>query len=141
MTRPRRRPRETAADIAVPSWDIVGDFCEAIGRAGADLTSYQPAGPPRPPPRPRDWRALHPPPRPEPRRVRGLIYIYPWIGGDPPWGCAPCSPMGEGSEDTAVPPVDPAEARLHPEQIDVTPGEPDTADVARLQEERRYRWA
>jgi hypothetical protein len=49
--------------------------------------------------------------------------------------------MGEGSEDTAVPPVDPAEARLHPEQIDVTPGEPDTADVARLQEERRYRSA
>jgi hypothetical protein len=141
MTRPRRRPRETVEDIAVPNWDVVAEFLEGIGRAGADLTSYEPAGPPEPPQRPRDWRALHPPPQPQPRAVRRVIYIYPRINGDAPWGCANCSPMGEGSEDTAVPPVDPAEARLHPEQIDVTPGEPDLAEVARLQEERRYRWA
>jgi hypothetical protein len=49
--------------------------------------------------------------------------------------------MGEGSEDTAVPEVDPAEARLHPEELELTPGEPDAQDVARLTEERRYRWA
>jgi hypothetical protein len=131
----------TAEQIAVPDWNIVEEFFEAIGEAAADFVSYAPAGPPEPPERPRDWRALHPPPSPEPPPARRHIYIYPHINGDAPWGCANCSPMGEGSEDTAVPPVDPAEARLHPELIDVTPGEPDPAEVARLQEERRYRWA
>jgi hypothetical protein len=128
MTRPRRQLRETVADVAVPSWNIVDDFMEAIGRAAADFGSHERAEPPRPP---RDWRALHPPPPPEPKRVHGFIYIYPSIGEPPPWGCARCSPMGEGSEDTAVPEVDPAEARLHPEQLDVAPGEPDVREVQR----------
>jgi hypothetical protein len=132
----------TAEDIAVPQWNIVEDFFEAVGQAAADFVSYRPAGPLEPPPQPpRDWRALHPEPPTQPPPTRRHIYIYPRIGGDAPWGCANCSPMGEGSEDTAVPPVDPAEARLRPEDLELTPGEPDTADVARLQEERRYRWA
>jgi hypothetical protein len=129
----------TVEDIAVPSWNLVDEFMEGLGHAAADFGS---AGPPSPPPRPpRDWRALHPPPPTQPPRSRGYIYIYPWIGTPPAWGCARCSPMGEGSEDTAVPEVDPAEARLHPEELDLTPGEPDTADVAKLQRELRYRWA
>jgi hypothetical protein len=125
----------TVEDIAVPRWNVVDDFLEGLGRAAADVV---PSQPPRPP---RDWRALHPEPPTQPPPLRRHIYIYPWIGGAPPWGCANCSPMGEGSEDTAVPEVDPAEARLHPEELELTPGEPDAQDVARLTEERRYRWA
>ncbi|GAA1825204.1 hypothetical protein GCM10009835_52410 [Planosporangium flavigriseum] len=123
----------TVEDVAVPRWNFIDEFMEALGHAAADAGPHVP-----PPPRPaRDWRALHPPPPPpEPPRPRGFIYIYPRIGEPPPWGCAACSPMGEGSEDTAVPAIDPAEARLHPEQLDVAPGEPDLREVQR---ERRPR--
>ncbi|MGC9668825.1 hypothetical protein ACNTMW_19985 [Planosporangium sp. 12N6] len=139
MTRPRRPRRVTAEEIAVPQWNLVDDFFEGMGRAGADLVSYRPAHPLEPPRPARDWRALHPAPQaPEPPVLRHL-YIYPRISGEAPWGCCYGSPMGEGSEDTAVPAVDPAEARLSPEELKLTPGEPDTvADVAKLQEERRH---
>jgi hypothetical protein len=141
MTRPRRRPRVTVEDLAVPSWNLVDEFMEALGHAASDIGPHRPDGLLPPPPPPRDWRARHPRPQAEPLPLRGPIYIYPWINRDVPWGCANCSPMGEGSEDTAVPPVDPAEARLHPEHIDVAPPESETAHVVKLQTELRYRWA
>jgi hypothetical protein len=141
MTRPRRRRQETVEEIAVPSWNLVDDFFEGMGRAAVDFLHYERLGPAEPPRPVRDWRALHPPPQAPPRpEHRGAIYIYPRINGDAPWGCDNCSPMGEGSEDTAVPLLDPAEARLHPEERELTPGEPDAAEVARLQRKRWYRW-
>lgn len=114
MTRPRRRrPRVTVEDIAVPSWNVVDEFMSALGEAAADAGPHMRA---KPKPAP-EWRVLHPPPQAEEHRPRGPIYIYPLINRDMPWGCGRCGPMGEGSEDAAVPPVDPAEARLHPDEV------------------------
>jgi hypothetical protein len=123
----------TAEDIAVPRWNIVDDFMEGLGRAAVAAVPrpVTRAEPPRPP---RDWHALHPEPPAEPPPRRGYIYIYPWISGILPWGCAPRGPMGEGSEDTAVPPVDPAEARLCPEQLDLAVALSDLWAMGRLQE-------
>ncbi|NJC69551.1 hypothetical protein HC031_07420 [Planosporangium thailandense] len=123
----------TVEDIAVPKWNVVDEFMAALGEAAADAGPHMRAEP-KPAP---EWRALHPPPQaPEPPRP-GPIYIYPWINRDLPWGCGTCGPMGEGSEDAAVPPVDPAEARLNPDELHLVASEPEEPGEAILEEKER----
>jgi hypothetical protein len=136
MRRPRRRPRETAESIAVPSFDIVEECCEAIGEAvGRFLANHTVGAPPPPPPR-RRFPVPTALPQQGPTPLRRHIYIYPWISGHMPWGAGADSPCGEGSEDTAVPPIDPAEVRLCPDadRLAFAPGEIPLGEV-RLTEE------
>src|SRR5262245_23090921 len=113
---PVRLSHEAVEKIAVPSWSLFEEIVVAVGEAGAALMPRPPAPPVRraPPGRGRP-RSPVPEEPPEPLPVSRLL-IYPPIGGEVPWGCNPYSPMGEGSEDTAVPLVDPAEVRLRLEQ-------------------------
>jgi hypothetical protein len=129
-----RRPRESIEDIAVPSFDITTEVLAAVGTAAADIFSQ--AAPAEPPHRRRPMRAAPQAPEVAERHL-GLprTLLYPLISGETPWGAARNSPCGEGSEDTAVPPVDPAEARLHPERVVVVPGELPLGEVALTEEE------
>jgi hypothetical protein len=125
MKRPRPWSHDAIESIAVPSWDLVDDIGEAIGQAGAALLPHRhldEAWLPRSNPIVGPQRVAEPeaPPAPIPSTK---LCLYPPIGRQPPWGADESSPMGEGSEDTAVPRVDPAELRLAEERQ--RPGAPD----------------
>lgn len=112
VTRPARRRRgsaeNTIEDVAIPRLDLVADLMEGLGQAAAAVFPRKPidAGPRR--------RAM--PQRPEPVRepragTLPIVLYYPDIDREIPLGPSPDNPMGEGSEETAVPVVDPVDAR------------------------------
>jgi hypothetical protein len=108
----RRRPRNqrvTAEDLAVPKWNLVGDFVESLGLAMASVMPSVPvdAGPNR---RAAPQRRPEPPPtEPHPGLPRALMYSH--LDPAVPLGPSPDNPMGEGSEETALPAVDPVDVR------------------------------
>jgi hypothetical protein len=124
--RQAENPDEAAAEnLAVPRYDVVAGILEGIGAAIAGegdefrrTIGPVPPGDPdaRPDRRPAPGRSK--PPTTPARRVAdrpptpmGGIGPTDELGRDTPTGLGGDSPMNEGSEDTAVPPVDPAEHR------------------------------
>jgi hypothetical protein len=112
MTSPSPRPRESVEEIAVPKWNIVEDTIEAVGKTLSNLLRdhvLEAAS------RAAQQRTAHTvrlrPERSEQDRPRELI-IFPRLDEGLPWGASQDNPAGEGSEDTAVPEVDPVEVRL-----------------------------
>jgi hypothetical protein len=112
VTRPARRRRgsakNTIEDVAIPRLDLVADLMEGLGRAAAAAFPREPvdAGP----------RRQATPPRREPVREPAAgrlpaLLDYPDIDREIPLGPSWDNPMGEGSEETAVPVVDPVDAR------------------------------
>jgi hypothetical protein len=116
VTMPARR-RRTSADntiegVAVPRLDLVADVMEGLGQAAAALFPHEPvdaglrrqavsAAP-----------AQRQPTRPERRDHRlPVVLYYPTIDPEIPLGPSANNPMGEGSEETAVPLIDPVDAR------------------------------
>jgi hypothetical protein len=113
MTGPKRR-RVNAEDLAIPRWNLIEDAVEGIGQAMADLFPHEPidAGPTRSaPPRVREESTAR-----QPARGVPAVLHFPRIDDDIPLGPSPDNPMGEGSEETALPVIDPVdlrEGRLH----------------------------
>jgi hypothetical protein len=110
MTGPAPRRRVDVEDMAIPKWNLIDDFVEALGLAGAALLPSEPidAGPAR---RAAPVRRREPAPA-EPERGLPLVLRYPRIDDDGPLGPNPANPMGEGSEETALPVIDPVDVRL-----------------------------
>jgi hypothetical protein len=110
MAEPTRRGRISAEDIAVPQEDLVGDLIEALGEVAAMLIRNEPAEarPERQAPPTRPERSS----RPQPNRGLPRVLQYPRIDYETPLGPSPDNPMGEGSEETAVPVIDPVDVRL-----------------------------
>jgi hypothetical protein len=104
-------PRRPASvdDVAVPNFDLVGELVEGLAEAARALLDHVHVEPvPKRPALRRRARTGGPP-----LDQRHLAVLdYPRI--DSEWPLGPClrNPMGEGSEDCAVPAVDPAELRL-----------------------------
>jgi hypothetical protein len=110
MTEPAPRQPASAEDIAVPKVDLVAELVESLGEALATLLPDEPvdAGPEHPAASACREEARGP--RPDAKRL--AVLQYPKIDSETPLGPSPGNPMGEGSEDTAVPMIDPADARL-----------------------------
>jgi hypothetical protein len=94
----------------VPKWNLIDDFVESLGlAAGAVLPQVRvDQGPTRRTEPPR--RTERTPPRAD-RAVPSVLW-FPRIDDDPPLGPSPDNPMGEGSEETALPVIDPVDVRL-----------------------------
>jgi hypothetical protein len=92
-----RNQRVTAEDLAVPKWNLVGDFVESLGLA---MASVMPSAPQR-----------RPEPPTEPHRGLPRVLMYPHLDPAVPLAPSPGNPMGEGSEETALPAVDPVDVR------------------------------
>jgi hypothetical protein len=113
VTKPARRRRTSAEStiegVAIPRLDLVADIMEGLGQAAAALFPHEPvdAGPQR-----RAIRVRGEPARPRhPERALPVVLQYPTIDPEIPLGPSADNPMGEGSEETAVPMIDPVDAR------------------------------
>jgi hypothetical protein len=112
MTQSEPRRPASAEDIAVPKVDLFAELIEGLGEAAAALL----------PDKPVDASPKHPAASAHPvdeeasgsraGTKRLAVLQYPKIDSETPLGPSPGNPMGEGSEDTAVPTIDPADARL-----------------------------
>ena len=100
--------RERVEDLAVSSFDLVGELVEGIAQATQRLIDHVHV---KPVPK-RPAFQFHPAAPPPPDRRHLALLDYPRI--DSEWPLGPClhNPMGEGSDDSAVPLVDPVDVRL-----------------------------
>jgi hypothetical protein len=116
-----RMPSYDPDDEVVPHWNPVEESVQGIGEAGADAVPDQPDGTSDRAPDPAANRAPDRAGTDVPDGRRGPVTDPAEatgsgrpgdVGGDEPWGTAGGAPLNEGSDDTAVPDVDPAERRL-----------------------------
>jgi hypothetical protein len=109
MTEPTARRRVNAEDLAIPRWNLVEELIEGLGRAAADLFPHEPVdAQPKPGVKPPGGGS---PPAEQPVRGVPAVLRFPRIDDDIPLGPSPDNPMGEGSEQTALPVIDPVDAR------------------------------
>jgi hypothetical protein len=117
-----RMPSYDPDDEVVPHWNPVEESVQGIGEAGADVVSDKPDGTSDRAPDPAANRAPDRAGSDTPEGRRGPVTDPAEatgsgrpgdVGGDDePWGTASGAPLNEGSDDSAVPDVDPAERRL-----------------------------
>ncbi len=129
MSNPTSRSRLNVEDIAVPKWNLAEELSEAIGAAGADVLPQEPIDADRlrraaeatrrERNLDRDQRAEQEQERPRTGLPR--VLLYPPLDEDPPFGASPDNPMGEGSEETALPAIDPVDMRLGTEPLGTEP--------------------
>jgi hypothetical protein len=107
-----KRWRVGAEGIAVPNVNLIDEVVEGIVEPAAKLL---PAPPTSTHPAPQQKSAPHPSPtRPAEAGPRGTpaVLFYPRLDSHVPLGPSPDNPMGEGSEETALPVIDPVDVRL-----------------------------
>ncbi len=116
-----RMPPYDPDDEIVPHWNPVEESVEGIGEAGADALPDEPDGTSNRAPDPAANRAPDRAGTDVPDSRRGPVTDPAEATGsgrpgdaesDEPWGTGNGAPLNEGSGDTAVPEVDPAERRL-----------------------------
>jgi hypothetical protein len=120
-----RTPSYDPDDEVVPHWNPVEESVEGIGEAGADVVPDEPDGTSNRAPDPAanraSDRASDRAGTDQPEGRRGPVTDPAEATGsgrpgdvaaDEPWGAGDDSPLNEGSDDSAVPEVDPAERRL-----------------------------
>lgn len=113
VTRPARRRRTSAENtiqgVAIPRLDLVADLMEGLGQAAASMFPHEPIDPGQ------NRRAApvrrEPADPPHAEHTLPLVLQYPTVDPEVPLGPSVANPMGEGSEETALPAVDPVDAR------------------------------
>jgi hypothetical protein len=113
VSRPARRRRTSAENtiqgVAIPRLDLVADLMEGLGQAAASMFPHVPIDPGQTRRAAPVRREPAGPPRAGHRLP--LVLQYPTIDPEVPLGPSVANPMGEGSEETALPAVDPVDAR------------------------------
>lgn len=117
-----RMPPYDPDEELVPHWNPVEESVEGIGEAGTDVVPDEPDGTSDRAPDPAANRAPDRAGTDQPEGGRRGPVTDPAeatgsgrpgdVAADEPWGTGDDSPLNEGSDDSAVPEVDPAERRL-----------------------------